>query len=387
MVNNLFTPPGLIGRAAELQQISQILIDDGDFSLVGAPGIGRRTLIYAAAQQVRARVIELDCLRITNAQRLLRLLATGLLQIFAKPAELGLIQRWSLKQPVVLEQTSGPRLVWSEAPDQEWNVFQALLALPQLMAESLDCRVVVVFLNFPHLRSWDRSGQWEAHLRQEIQQQNRVSYALVSTVVEPWIQQSQLPVVFLAPLADRVICDWLISTMAPEGFEFSQEALQLFTENVQGHLGDAIALARRIWLDQRALSECQPVNLELSSLAAASLEAVPPNRKPDALPTYPIEAHHVHRSTLALVDDLSVTFESLILLLPPSQVRVLESLALDPTDKPQSRDYIQKHQLSRGGSLQGALSSLEQKGLLYGPEQGYRVALPFLTFWLRQRLS
>ncbi|MFM7426475.1 MAG: ATP-binding protein [Elainella sp.] len=379
MVNNLFTPPGLIGRASELQQITRILADDGDFSLVGAPGIGRRTLIYAAAQQIGARVIELDCLRITNAQRLLRLLASGLLQIFAQPEELGLIQRWSLKQAVVLEQSAaGPRLVWSEAPDQEWSVFQALLALPQIMAESLDCRVVVLFLNFPHLRSWDRSGQWEAHLRQEIQQQNRVSYALVSTVVEPWIQQSQLPVIFLAPLADTVIANWLISTMAAEGFEFSQEALHLFTANVQGHLGDAIALARRIWLDQRALSDFQPCLLEAQS---------PPNHKPDALPTYQIEAHHVHRSTLALVDDLSVTFESLILLLPPSQVRVLESLALDPTDKPQSRDYIQKHQLSRGGSLQGALSSLEQKGLLYGPEKAYRVALPFLTFWLRQRLS
>jgi hypothetical protein len=379
MVNNLFTPLGLIGRSAELQQISQILAADGDFSLVGAPGIGRRTLIYAAAQQAGARVIELDCLRITNAQRLLQLLASGLLQIFAKPQELGLIQRWSLKQPVVLEQGSvyGPRLVWSEVADQEWPVFQALLALPQLMAEWLDCRVVVLFLNFPHLRSWDRTGQWEAYLRQEIQRQNRVSYALVSTVVEPWIQQSQLPVIALAPLADEIIQDWLTTTLAPEGFEFSQDALELFTDNVQGHLGDAIALARRIWLDQRALAERQPAS-EAERAAGRKTAYLMPEQ---------IEAHHVHRSTLALVDDLSVTFESLILLLPPSQVRVLESLALDPTDKPQSREYIQKHQLSRGGSLQGALSSLEQKGLLYGPAQGYRVALPFLTFWLRQRLS
>jgi hypothetical protein len=100
-----------------------------------------------------------------------------------------------------------------------------------------------------------------------------------------------------------------------------------------------------------------------------------------------IQAHHVHRSALALVEDLSITFESLILLLPSSQVRVLESLALDPTDSPHSREYIQKHQLSRGGGLQGALASLQQKGLVYGAEHGYRITMPLLAFWLKHRLT
>jgi len=89
---------------------------------------------------------------------------------------------------------------------------------------------------------------------------------------------------------------------------------------------------------------------------------------------------------LALVQDMSCTFEALLLLLPPTQARVLESLALDPTDSPQSSAYIKKHQLSRGGGLQGALNSLEQKGLIYGPKFSYRIALPLLNFWLKQRL-
>ncbi len=66
---------------------------------------------------------------------------------------------------------------------------------------------------------------------------------------------------------------------------------------------------------------------------------------------------------------------------------MLESLALDPTDSPHAREYIQKHNLSRGGGLQGALASLEQKGLVYGAEQGYRIALPMLAFWLKYRLG
>ena len=37
-----------------------------------------------------------------------------------------------------------------------------------------------------------------------------------------------------------------------------------------------------------------------------------------------------------------------------------------------------KHYLSRGGSLQGAIARLQHKGLIYGSEQGYWLALPLL---------
>ncbi|HEY9639656.1 MAG TPA: ATP-binding protein [Coleofasciculaceae cyanobacterium] len=374
MVKHLFVPQSLIGRSIEMQQISQILAKDGDFLLVSAPGNGRRTLIQATAQQLGVRVIEIDCLRTTSANRFLQLLADGITAIFTLPTELALIERWSHDQPVVLEQIpfQHPRLVWHPAANSEWAVFEALLALPQRMAEWLDCRVLIVFLNFPHIRSWDRSGQWEDYLRQEIQRQSRVSYALVATVAEPWMQDSNLQSITLPPLEDQDIQDWLIPTLAAEGLRFdpNQSALELFLSYVQGHLGDAIALARRIWLDRYAF-----VGLKETGAAEHSTS--------DLL----IQAHHVHRSILALVEDLAPTFESLILLLPPSQVRVLESLALDPTDKPHARDYIQKHQLSRGGGLQGALSSLEQKGLVYGAKYGYRIVMPFLAFWLKQRLS
>jgi len=64
---------------------------------------------------------------------------------------------------------------------------------------------------------------------------------------------------------------------------------------------------------------------------------------------------------LSLVQDLSVTFEVLLLLLPPTQAKLLEGLALDPTDSPQSNhslitisnNYTKKHCFSRGGSAIG----------------------------------
>jgi hypothetical protein len=381
MVDALFTTQRLAGRDAQLQQVSQILTKDDDFLLVGASGIGRRSLIRAAAAQVGARVLEIDCLRTTSAHRFLRLLADSITEIFASPNQLAFIQQWSRHQPLVLEQhlSQRPQLVWTAG--REWIVFQTLLALPQLLAEWLNCRVVIMFINFPHIRSWDRTGKWEDYLRQEIQEQSRVSYALVTNAIEPWAQQSNLHIVSLPPLEDEILRQWIQTAMAAEQFQFDPEsgALDLFVSIVQGHSGDAITLARRLWLerlaDEQHQNQWQIPKLEKSHLLKADLAA------------HLIEAHHVYRSTLAVVADLSNVFESLILLLPPSQVRVLESLALDPTDKPQSREYIQKHQLTRGGGLQGALASLEQKGLVYGPQYGYRIALPFLGFWLKQRLS
>ena len=363
MIATPFTPQDLVGRQAELYQIGQILQRDGDLLLAGVPGSGRRSLLRFAAESVGSRLVEIDCLRATDSRRFLQLLAENILITFSSLTEQGLIQRWSAAQPLGLEQaaTGGQRLVWHSASKDDWLLFQSLLSLPQVLAEALECRVVLVFQNFPHIRSWDRSGKWQTYLRQEIQHQSRVSYALIATVAERWIQHSNMQVVFLGPLRTEDLCPWVIQTLAAEGLKFEPEqALPLFLDSVQGHMGDAIALARRVWLDHRAVLS-----------------------PPDGM----IQAHHVHRSTLSLVKDLSFTFESLILLLPPSQVRVLESLALDPTSSPHSREYIQKHQLSRGGGLQGALASLEQKGLVYGSDYSYRITLPLLGFWLKHCLS
>lgn len=391
MLDPTFSSQTLIGRQAELRQVSQVLQEDGDLLLTGVPGSGRQSLIHAAAQQIGARVLRIDCLRSMNASRFLELLAEGLLDVFSDPAELQLIQRWSTNQPIVLEHslTRRARLTWHSCDNGEWDLLQRLLSLPQAMAEWLNCRVVLVFQNFPHIRSWDKHRQWEIYLQREIQRQSRVSYALITIVPEDWVSDIPLQVMTLGPLAPEELKPWVVEQMTRQElhFESSGQALNLFFHNVQGHPAAAVRLARRIWLDYPALYQGEKAansNPPIAKTSRPKSKPRPADPPPDSLL---IQPHHVHRSSMALTEDLSVTFESLILLLPPSQVRVLESLALDPTDSPHARDYIRKHQLSRGGSLQGALAALEQKGLLYGAQYGYRIAMPFLTFWLKHRLA
>jgi len=161
MIANPFVPQYLVGRQQDLEQVLQILSVDGDLLIAGVPGSGRRALIRWAALKLGARVLEIDCLRATDGVRFLQLLAESIMAVFAAPEELALIEQWIKQHPVSLEESPNgkARLVWHLKPGGEWLLFQALLHLPQVMAQKLDCRVVIVLRNFPHIRSWDKDGK------------------------------------------------------------------------------------------------------------------------------------------------------------------------------------------------------------------------------------
>ncbi|MEI6064071.1 MAG: ATP-binding protein, partial [Pseudanabaena sp. ELA748] len=242
MINNPFLPQRLVGRQTELEQISQILLADGDLLIAGVARSGRRTLVKWAARKAGARVITLDCLRATDGDRFLKLLAESLLHTFDHPEELQKLQELITDQPVTFELTSKPRMIWKLSSAGIWNLFEHLLRIPQQMAEWLDCRVAIVLHNFTHIRSWDRKGLWEEYLRREIQLQSRVSYVLIATVPEPWMHKLSLQVVELSPLSNLELCEWLEPMMQEKGLKFDPDtsALSLFTEYIQGNLSDAI---------------------------------------------------------------------------------------------------------------------------------------------------
>lgn len=364
---NLSTPLELIGRPAQFQRIVQVLAQDGDLLIAGVPGSGRRTLVRRAAEEVGAMVLEVDCIRATDGERFVQLLCEATSLLFKNEKAQALIREW-IAGPggeffLLNPEESGTKLrpLRSLKLGQRWQAFEMLIQLPQLLAESLGKRVVLILQSFPHIRSWDRNGMWEALLRREIKHSSEVSYVLIATIAETSSHSDEttypLETVCLAPLADEVLAIWAREMLHTQGltFDFRSPSLELFLDAVQGHLGDAMAVIRRL------NTLCQPDGL--------------------------ISHQQIQQAIQGLLQDLSITFESLLMLLPASQVQLLECLALDPTEKPQSRDYIHKHGLSRGGSLQGALTGLQQKGLIYGSDQGYRLALPLLALWIRQRLK
>lgn len=382
---NLTVPLELIGRSAEFQRMIGILTDDGDILIAGVPGCGRRTLARGAAKEVGAKILEVDCIRATDGTRFLQIIADAIATEF----DLNLIKDWvetqgkefflvdvvaSIKVAEETAETPGNqeeqalkslavgklRLKRGLNSEQLWQAFDLLIKLPQQLIFPSDQRVVLILHSFPHIRSWDKGGQWEAKLRSEINQQTHVSYVLIATIAEINNQQEfndhPLEVVELFPLGRDTIAVWAreILHAANLTFEPRSPALSIFCDAVQGHIGDALVLIRRL---QNARSHNGIITEQDVKLAIETT-----------------------------LKDLSTVFESMLILLPPNQVHLLEALACDPTEKPQSKEYIQKHGLSRGGSLQGALTGLQHKGLIYGAEQKYQLALPLLALWLRQSL-
>jgi predicted kinase len=356
---DLSTPLQLIGRSIEFQRVVEVLAQDGDLLITGVPGSGRRTLARGGAQEVGAVVLEIDCIRATDGERFLQLLAEAISQSW----EAAKIQVWAEhngQEFLIFDAENKLKVVRRLSQKQLWQAFELLLELPQIIAEDLQQRVVLILHSFPHIRSWDRNSLWEMTFRQKINQDSDVSYILIATIAEKsnYLDENNHPLetIQLPPLAHEVLAMWAREILHTQGLTFDSrsQALQIFLDAVQGHISDAMSIIRR-----------------LQSLC-----------RYDAL----ITEQDVEKAIAGLLKDLSMTYESLLMLLPANQVHLLESLALDPTEKPQSKDYIQKHGLSRGGSLQGALTGLQHKGLIYGAEQGYKLAMPLLALWLRQRL-
>lgn len=360
--SNLSLPLDLFGRQMQFQQITQALALDRDVLMAGVPGSGRRTLVRRAAFALGAKTIEVDCIRATDSQRFVQLLCEGIAQGCKSPEAIALLKQWVEEEELFSFKEDGKSFKSRhEGKEQLEQAFKSLLNLPHRLATCLDKRVVLILHGFPHIRAWDRQNQWETFLRSEIERQTTVSYVLVATIAEtshPTEEISKnLELIQLTPVANEVVAAWAQEVLNQEGLAFDprSQALNYFLEAVQGHIGDAAALMRRL----RAIRTTNNA----------------------------IGNEEIEQAVQILLEDLATTFESLLVLLPPSQMQLLESLALDPTDKPQSRDYINKHSLCRGGSLQGAIAGLQHKGLIYGAQLDYRLALPLFALWIRQRLS
>lgn len=367
-LSELSAPLELFGRQAQFQQITRALANDRDLLIAGVPGSGRRTLVRRAAEEVGAKTIEVDCIRATDGRRLVQLLCESISLAIKSQGAISFLREWIQGDASEFFRLSeGNRvtlqchLQQTASDERLWHAYEQLIAVPQQLAESVKRQVAIVLHGFPHIRAWDRTHQWENCLRREIRRQTEVSYVLVATLAEASDRSEDeeigLEVVKLTPLSDDVVAAWAIEVLHHHGLTFDprSRSLEQFLAAVQGHIGDASALVRRL----------RHVRSPNGSIGNAEME----------------------HTLQELLSDHSTVFESLLVVLPASQAQLLESLALDPTEKPQSREYIQKHHLSRGGSLQGAIAGLQHKGLIYGSDLGYKLALPLLALWIQQRLS
>ncbi len=360
-------------REKDFKRIINALEKDEDLLITGVPGSGRHILIQEAAHQAKVKVLKIDCIQTINKETFIKQLCHSIIQTFKNETSLTFLQQWHTnfaknlfdfqlaannRQKLELAQSQNKK-TGEEKDKFLFQAFETLIELPQKLAEVLEQRMVLILENFSHIRSWDRKDhEWEVYLKNTINKHELVSYVIVATISEintkiEGIENNQKKLVHinLSPLKEENLTSWLDK----KGLFFNEEGRKLFLNTVEGHLGDAQTLVRRLKATHTSNEE--------------------------------IGKEQVQKVVDDLLEDLSVVFESLLLLLPPSQVQVLECLALNPTETPYSRQYTQKHNLLRGGSLQNAILGLQEKGLLYNSDENYRITLPLLSQWIKKRLK
>ncbi len=88
---------------------------------------------------------------------------------------------------------------------------------------------------------------------------------------------------------------------------------------------------------------------------------------------------------LSVVDTLSPQYEMMMSLLTINQVNLLKAIAKEhKIEKPQSAEFIKKHNLSSPSSVKTSLDVLVDKELVYPEKDGYIVYDRFMAIWLQR---
>ena len=88
---------------------------------------------------------------------------------------------------------------------------------------------------------------------------------------------------------------------------------------------------------------------------------------------------------LSVVDTLAPQYEMMMTLLTTNQVNLLKAIAKEhKIAKPQSFEFVNKHNLSSPSSVKTALDVLVDKELVYHEKDGYVVYDRFLSIWLQR---
>lgn len=134
---DLSTPLQLIGRPVEFQRIVETLAQDDNLLITGVPGSGRRTLVRWGVEEVGAIALDIDCIRATDGERFLQLLAETISQNW----EAAKIQHWvaeNASEFFIFDSETQLKLLRSLNQKQLWQAFELLLQLPQIMAVDVD---------------------------------------------------------------------------------------------------------------------------------------------------------------------------------------------------------------------------------------------------------
>ena len=390
----------LRGREAELRTIASAIGDDHDLLVAGPPGSGRHFLVKVAATHgvgLSFLSFEVDCLQASNTRSFVELLCKAIdsSKVLTVQEQRATMQTWLNSQDAQIlwihDETGKLNLQLDETSPLELELaLETILQFMQELAEKLCQRILIFFRNFTHTHAWETDETWELRLRLRIKELPDVLYVLIGTIGEleddmhrlstqskdsevhelrqslkKLYESGELQAVKLGPIGNEYLASFADTALAEAKLMFNplDGSLDTFLNIVDGSFGDAVLLIDRLIARQDEYPE-----------------------KTDDMRQIRVE--QLSEVAKYWLEEQQAVYETILLMLPPRQAKLLTCLALDPTDKPHSRSYIERHNLYKGGAIQGALLGLKKKGLLYNVHKGvYKFTLPLLRLWIHWRNS
>ena len=370
------------GHIHEFYSVINCFQEDEDLLITGVPGSGRYTLVTQAIKKIGARLIEIDCIKATSELELTNLLIENIYKAFGKSYEEIINQKLStilenekiFTENKTINDISIIKILPETSSELLWKFFKFIVNLPEEIVDNPKERVVIFLNQISHIRSWDKRknsiNSWEEYLRNKIDKNEQISYVILETISELEELKSDVidgmnyyksfpncpvKVIQLKPLHNYSIMNWIDSSLEESDLNITKDAIDEIVNMVKGHISSVESIVKRLKL------MCKSEKV--------------------------ISQSHVKDAISDVLDDLAVVFESLLLMLPASQLQLIECLAIEPTDKPHSKKYRDKYNLAKGGTLQGAIKGLQQKGLIYGSEDNFQLTLPLFATWIRNNLN
>ena len=239
------------------------------------------------------------------------------------------------------------------------NTTEEVLRLPEMIARSKGCHIVVCIDEFQQIAEYPEKGT-EALLRSYIQFAQHVHFIfsgskqhlmaeIFGSPKHPFYQSTEM--MGLKPLKCDIYCNFCQSFFKQKGGDLSKEIFEHIYQQFDGHTWYIQCIMNRLYESESQVENMSQVNAAL----------------------------------LSILEGREPQFESMTQFFTENQFALLKAIAKDGiVAQPTAGKFIKGHKLSGASSVKAALKILEDKELVYRTNDGYLIYDRFMDLWLKR---
>ena len=239
------------------------------------------------------------------------------------------------------------------------NTTEEVLRLPEMIARSKGCHIVVCIDEFQQIAEYPEKGT-EALLRSYIQFAQHVHFIfsgskhhlmaeIFGSPKHPFYQSTEM--MGLKPLDCSIYYDFCQNFFKQKGGNLSKDTFDYIYQQFEGHT----------WYIQCIMNRLYETEIQVDSI------------------------QQVNAAILSVLEGREPQFENMVQFFTENQFSLLKAIAKDSiVAQPTSGKFIKEHKLSGASSVKAALKILEDKELVYRTNKGYIIYDRFMDLWLKR---